>query len=870
MTTGDPCSVCPLRGRPQIRGEGPERDGRRSRPKRLLAFLGEAPGRSEVKKGRPFCGPAGGLLQILLQQAGVKRENCIVTNALLCPIQDKESLGRATIAEAIRCCNRRREIEGDLKKADFIVALGGYAGQALTGEPTIQKIRGTIQQSAWGPCLTTYHPSYLLKGKRGVTINKAPDVLTQVVIDDIRNAKRYMKGDRGPDIRMTIGPSPDAVRGAVNYITQVSKVYALDVEADSLDMMTADLNVVGIAYPREEDDEEYIRVLVIPWWEGNYTEDEFRRIRRALVRLARNPAVTMVAHNAQYDTTLWERNICTFDQPIRDTLIEHKAVWPELYHDLQGVVAQFFPVPPWKYEFRKREKEREKLLKKLEQAERRFEAARTEKTQQKTRDTLRKAKAAWESAWAREPRDLCVYNGYDVGYTMALHPELVQEMKAAKVVRVSVTDSRLGEITRRMTLDGIPLLVDEQAKLSRTLKKRLRAAERALQKLVRLPPKSRDPDVRAARRELLEIGPGDFNPNSQRHKIALLDTYDVPVDAMTATGMRSCRREHLIAYQEENPAVDALLEYTDAKKVLSTFVGGKGIKLGADGRLHPSWNAHAGTTKDTEDYGAVSGRWTSSPNMQNWPKSVRSLLGFPESDPRVIISADYSQIELRILALLAGEERLIEAFLDPKRDPHAENAAALFEDEFTKLEPHSKEWTELRRLTKTATYAWMYGAGVNTMYGAIRKWFPNIDLQQVEYLRERFNDMCPAILDYREDLMEEVSRTGELRTLILNRRRVFPLAQIVEPDASVVWNYPIQATAADIIGIRVLKLYPYLPSDTILISQIHDAILLEAMADKVDSVTGLLEKYLPTTIRYGGHAMVFPIEVTVGKTWADT
>lgn len=841
-----PCDECPLKGRTKVRGEGPERR-RRKRRQKALALLGEAPGRQEIREGKPFVGPAGGLLNKLLEQAGIHRGDCIVTNALLCPIPDKEELGKATIQEAIRCCNRRREIQGDLRRAGMILALGGWAGYALTGHDGVGKVRGCVQHSAWGPCIVTYHPAYLLRGRKDAGSRVQADVFAQCVLDDMQNAKAYVRGKRSPKLRITVGPSPEALRAAINYISSTPRRYALDVEADSLDMLSANLNVVGIAY----ETREFIHSLVIPWWEGNYTDEEFSRIRKLLKRLLHVQHITMVAHNAQYDVTLIERNLCQVDQPVRDTLIAHKACWPEIRHDLQNVVSQFLLVEPWKFRFWQREKERERLWRRYD------------------RNPSRENKIAWDRAWSSEARELCTYNGQDAGYTIAVWPHLEEASRTSKVGRVATIDSRLAEVTRRMTVDGIPLLAGRREELSRSLRKRVGKVQKTLHGLIARPPRVDSPEARKARRELMKLGARRFNPRSPFHKGYLLDAYDVPCDAMTATGLRSTARRHLVEHKQ-NPSVEALLEYQDAHKILSTFVEGGGVVVGDDGRLHPSWNAHGLATKDPEKYGTVSGRWASSPNMQNWPKEVRNMIGFKEDDPRVIVSADYSQLELRILALLAGEERLIDVFMDEGRDPHTENTSALFGGEFDKLEKDSKRWTELRRLTKTSTYAWMYGAGVGTMYATINQDFPDISIRQVEFIREKFNEMCPNIVDYREYLLEEVRRTMEIRTFLLGRRRVFPLAGISDPDASVIWNYPIQGTAADIISIRVLKLYPYLPNGTILISQIHDAILLEAMEDKAEDVAALVKKYLETRLRYNGYVMAFPVDVRIGKTWGDT
>lgn len=837
-------------------GEGPERPRRRGH----LALLGEAPGKNEVRKGKPFVGKAGGLLNKLLQAADIDRDDVIVENALHCPIDDKKQLGDKAIQEAIRCCNRRRELEGDLKHARFVVGLGAYAGYALTGEQGVQKVRGCIQQTAWGPSLVTYHPAALLRGRKDAAARIASDVLAQFVISDLIHAEEYMKGERGPALDIAIGPSPTKIERAVHYIIRGPKLYALDVEADSLDMMSAQLDIIGIAYPRDEA----VRVIVIPMWEGNYTPDELSRIRRTLARLSTNRKTTMIAHNAPYDVTLWERNVARVDQRVRDTLLAHKACWPELHHDLQNVASQMLIVEgPWKRDYWNFEKGLERLYKAWERAYARWRKNPTDRAA----TGCSGARSAYETEWNREPWKRCWYNAKDVGYTMAMWDPLVDAMKECQVERVAQVDCKLAEISRRMTLDGIPIRTRRRKSVAKELRDRERAALKSLTGLVKYRPKGRNRRQKEGLRELSRIKPGEFNPNSPQQVCALLDAYDVPVDGLTPTGKRSTQRTYLSQYAEESPAVKYLLEYKEVSKLLGTFVEGSGLVI-TDGRIHPSWNvtARPGHERD-ERYGTVSGRWTSSPNMQNWPQSVRDLVGFDKSDPRVVIQADYSQLELRILALMAGEETLIEAFMDERRDPHAETASALFDKRFDKAAGLVRK--NLRRLSKTLTYAGMYGAGPGVMYATARQDFPELEYKQVEYIHKRFGEIWPAIPRWREEILDTVYRAGCIRTLFLGRRRVYPLAQIVTPDATEIWNFPIQATAADIMGLRILALYPHLPPDVVLFSQVHDAIVLEAMEDKAETVARTVDKYLSWTVRYNGYTMSFPVDVKIGKTWAE-
>jgi DNA polymerase-1 len=319
-----------------------------------------------------------------------------------------------------------------------------------------------------------------------------------------------------------------------------------------------------------------------------------------------------------------------------------------------------------------------------------------------------------------------------------------------------------------------------------------------------------------AREDLFALAGGPFNPNSTPQvREVLYERLRLPVIAKTKTGPSTDAQvlRDLTAYHE---FPGNLLAYRELEKLRNTYIE----KLPAHvhpktGRVHTSFN----------QTGTATGRLSSSePNLQNIP--ARTEVGvdirraFVAPPGRLLLGADYSQIELRILAHLSGDESLIEAFLSGE-DLHRRTAATLFG-----VSPEAVDH-RMRTIAKRVNFGIIYGI---TPYGLSRDL--GIPGEEAKTLIDRFFQAYPKVTEFVEGLVEEARERGYART-ILGRRR--PLPGLQNPrgtgaDRRNAINSPIQGSAADIMKLAMLRAHKLwragdLPADMIL--QIHDELVFE-------------------------------------------
>lgn len=369
--------------------------------------------------------------------------------------------------------------------------------------------------------------------------------------------------------------------------------------------------------------------------------------------------------------------------------------------------------------------------------------------------------------------------------------------------------------------------------------------------------------------------PGAFNPKSPSQLGYVLYDPNGPcklsAPKKTDTGQPSTDKDAL-AKLAEHPFVQTLLAWREIDYVFTTYIYGSALVVRGDGRVHPSWN----TT------GARTGRWSSSPNFQNWPVWLRRAIEAPEG--WVIVGADYSQLELRIMAALCGDPNLIERCknadegrkLEPEWDPHSFVASHFFGESFTGLaldDPDTKAARKaLREVIKSCIYGMNYGAGAAKVLEAIyKKGYQGMPLnrQLVQQAINKIFELFPGVKRWREETLEWSTTHGQVRSGLLNRWRYFPWNDV---QATVAWNYPIQSTGADIINLRLIELaqrrerqHP----DVQLMAQVHDALYTLAPEDEAEDVAKLITDAMSVELRLHEDAPLMPFNATakIGRTW---
>ncbi|MCE9628472.1 MAG: hypothetical protein K8Q91_00515 [Candidatus Vogelbacteria bacterium] len=330
----------------------------------------------------------------------------------------------------------------------------------------------------------------------------------------------------------------------------------------------------------------------------------------------------------------------------------------------------------------------------------------------------------------------------------------------------------------------------------------------------------------------------EFNINSPKQLGTILfDELNLTAKGLkkTAGGARSTKESELVKIKDLHPVIGKILDYRELQKLLSTYIDTIPTMIGEDGRLHAKLHQTGTTT----------GRMSSSdPNMQNIP--VREGFGekirraFVASPGYVWVGADYSQIEMRILALLSGDRSLINIFKEGK-DVHGAVASLVFkvsETEVTK---------EMRRKAKVINFGIIYGMGVNALrsnLGSTR--------EEAQQFYDEYFATFPTIKNYFDEVIHKANTQGYTETYF-GRRRYFPglkskLPYLRASAERMAMNAPIQGTATgDITKIAMNKVQQLLDQAGLaksahLLLQVHDELIYEVRVDNLNEITPLIKK----------------------------
>ncbi len=370
-------------------------------------------------------------------------------------------------------------------------------------------------------------------------------------------------------------------------------------------------------------------------------------------------------------------------------------------------------------------------------------------------------------------------------------------------------------------------------------------------------------------KEIWKIAGEEFNINSPKQLgVILFDKMGLSVKGLkkSAGGARSTRESELEKLREGNPIIDKIFEYRELQKLLSTYIDTIPDMVKDDGRLHSTFSQTGSTT----------GRFSSNnPNLQNIP--IRTELGkniryaFVAQEGFTLMSFDYSQIELRIAALLSQDEYFIKVFQEGK-DIHMAVACKVFGVE-------EKDVTsEMRRRAKIINFGILYGMGVNALrqnLGGERK--------DAQIFYDNYFAQFPTIAEYLESVKEFARKNGYTETLF-GRRRYFPGIKSSIPfiramAERMAINAPIQGTAtADVIKIGMKNVYDELVKEGIvdsarLVLQVHDELVFEVKKGLESQAKKIIEESLKNVIpqEFIKDMQSVPLEVSCGQgaSWGD-
>ena len=348
----------------------------------------------------------------------------------------------------------------------------------------------------------------------------------------------------------------------------------------------------------------------------------------------------------------------------------------------------------------------------------------------------------------------------------------------------------------------------------------------------------------------------EFNINSPKQLgVILFEKMGIPGGRKTKTGY-STAADILEKLAPEQPIVNDILEYRQLTKLKSTYADGLSAVIEADGRIHSTFNQTITAT------GRIS---STEPNLQNIP--VRMELGrlirkvFVPEDGYVFLDADYSQIELRVLAHMSGDEKLIQAYREAE-DIHRLTASQVFHvpfDEVTDLQ---------RRNAKAVNFGIVYGIssfGLSQDLSITRK-------EAAEYI-EKYFETYPKIKGFLDGLVADGKEKGYVSTMLGRRRPIPELKSGNFMQRSfgerVAMNSPIQGTAADIIKIAMNRVYQRLKEEGLqsrLVLQVHDELLIETKKEEVETVSRILEEEMKGAVHL---SVELDVDMHEGNSWYE-
>ena len=355
---------------------------------------------------------------------------------------------------------------------------------------------------------------------------------------------------------------------------------------------------------------------------------------------------------------------------------------------------------------------------------------------------------------------------------------------------------------------------------------------------------------------IFEVAGGEFNINSTKQLGELLfEKLGLPPVKKTKSGY-STNAEVLEALKEKHPVVQAIMDYRMLTKLKSTYADGLQKEIAPDGRIHTTF----------QNLVTATGRLSSTePNLQNIP--VRTELGseirkmFVPRDGWVFVDADYSQIELRVLAHIARDRQMQAAFRSGE-DFHSVTASQVFNVPLSAVTPL------MRRHAKAVNFGIVYGISEYSLSQDI-----GVSRREAREYIDNYLTKYAGVRDYMKDIVETARKQGYVETIFGRRRRIPEINNsnfnIRSGAERIALNTPVQGTAADIIKLAMVRVFDALKQQALqarLILQVHDELIVECPAFEAQSVMDIITEAMENAVEL---AVPLIAEAKMGESWYD-
>lgn len=760
-----------------------------------IAIVGEAPGASEEREGRPFIGKAGRLLRRILRDNGFDADKLFITNAVSCRPPDNRTPSKKEITE----CRSWLDYQFGVVKPKFVLLLGNIPCQSVLNLKGIKNLRGKPLEINGVTYLPTYHPAFALRDPRNLPAIEADIALLRTLVD---HGGIPEDADFNPirvDTKELFKEFLADLRGTVSFDIETSCLYPWrfhsDIKNNPYDSPV--ITAIGFGTKRAQWSIPFHHFECHP-----FSNDTLDDMVDAITEKLED--CELVAQNGMFDL-LWMKVKYGVDWKLDfDTMLAHYLIDENQQHGLKYLAQIYFGAVDYDVE------------------------ART---------------ADWHT--------LSEYHCKDLMYTRKLRFLLGKKLKKDHAVN-DVFNHLLMPCSKWFTEAQYNGVFIDQSKMD--------LAEKFLKG-----------ELKTASKELNKWAPG-LNWRSPKQIADLLfDQLEIPVVELTKKGGRSTSES--VIKRIDHPIGDAILRHRAAAQQLSFFIDGWKPYL-VKSRLHPSFKLH----------GTVTGRLScKNPNLQQVPRDprIRSLITAPPG--WVLIEADLSQIELRIVAELSGEQNMLASFYN-REDIHWKtamrevgNSGALHDEVMSTVlamgydkdityakaieamikEGHekcisvNKSWKENRKKAKAINFGYVYGMWWRKFQMYARdNYGVKVTDAEAEASRKFFFSLYPGLAPWHKRQQEFAKRNGYVTTLSGRKRRL-PEAQGDPKDPRTkealrqAINSPVQGFGNDLCLMSALQITDeYSRSLVRGCGTIHDAVLIIARESEATGVTKRLLKIM--------------------------
>lgn len=754
-----------------------------------VALVSRSPGKHDVRVGKPFGGPSGKVLDHLLAKHGVKREQILITNVVLCESNDPPK-------EAIHACRYR--LEHEIKDCDLIIAAGTEATANLTNYKGVKRARGFE--------INRYSTAVGGTKKQKVIVTNNPVMV-------MRNSDSYP--DMVADFRRVFAPLPPPKFPKVEIINE--RTQARDVLRRWLSTLfdtpvAADLEWAGRRIECAGFSRNGRKSVVFG---SSIFEDE--QCRTLIKDFFERSDIRFTWHNGKDDTKILRFN--GIDANVdHDTFLESYALDERPgYHALDYLLSDKLGWPDYTPASVKYFKTKGEFDPKV---------------------PIRKARY-----------ELYKYNGWDAAGTLQLHnlqyPLLEQDELIELYERLLIADKAFREVE----LNGFNYNIEEACNIQeREVFPRLWALEKELRGISKhdlLNPRSA-PQVKALyysewglKHKLKDVGKKKLSTSTGKE-----------VREEIAAGRFNCKPNHR---QQIIDFATTHGKYAKVQRVSSNYLIGLIKKVQEDGKLYCRFNIG----------GTVTGRTSGSdPNFQNITREgvegipgIRNL--FLPSEGCVIMSADYSQAELRTCAELSGDVNLLEIYRDSSRSLHKERAAAFYGEDYTK-----EEYVKSKNINFGVTYGQSAGAFAQMYH------MPEKEAQA--YVNSWWREF-PQLKKWTISTAKEALSVGYVQSPFGHKRRFHLITDENIGDLSrESVNFLPQNIAA---WLTICSIIDLVNSGVCVVATVHDSIIADVPIDEVSRVGKLMEHIMVNQpvkqLGWQPSEIPFAIDISVGPSWGD-